>query len=159
MTQDGVTLYTNFLGVGYRYQDVHTHVLLMFKSKKDLLTVWNKVVKWWPDDEIKIRFVEGDNHYEFVLYGESRILENKWVFLKALKTSENYQRFKEEYDGAAYLGFALYKPETKDDSYHLEIFKYRKKVADVRFIKETEVEQDSIVLKSRQILRDSALGK
>jgi len=159
MKEEGIVLYTNFLGLGYRYEDVHTHALLMFKTKKDLLTVWNKVVKWWPDDEIKIRFVEGDNYYEFVLYGESRILENKWVFLKALKTSENYQRFKDEYDGVAYLGFSLYKPGIEDEPYQLEIFKYRKKVTDVRFLKETEVGEDSMVLKSRQILRDSAIDR
>jgi len=160
MKQDSITWYTDFLGVGYRYWDVHTHVLLILNSKKDLLSLWKKVVKWWPDDEIKMRFVESDNYYEFVLYGESRILaENKWVFLKYLKTSEYYKKFKDEYDGAAYLGFALYKTKTKDDSYELEVFKYRKKVTDVQFLKENEVEQDSIVLKSRRVLRGSALDR
>jgi len=151
MKQDSITWYTDFLGVGYRYWDVHTHVLLILNSKKDLLSLWKKVVKWWPDDEIKMRFVETNDSYEFVLYGESRILTTKCVFLKALKASEHYKRFKDDYDGAAYLGLALYKP--KDDSYELEIFKYRKKVTDVKFLKESDAEHDNIVLRSRQILR------
>ena len=141
------------MGVGYHFYDVRTKVLLIFDERKTLLNAWSKVIKYWPDDEIKMRFVETDDSYEFVLYGESRILITKWVFLKALKASEHYKRFKDDYDGAAYLGLALYKPE--DDSYELEIFKYRKKVTDVQFLKETDVEQDSIVLKSRQILRGS----
>lgn len=154
MNEQGITWYSDFLGIGFRFFDVHTSVLLIFNKKKDLVNAWKKVLKWWPDDEIKMRFVEGDNYYEFVLYGESRILiGNKWVFLKALKASEHYKKFKDDYDGAAYLGFALYKP--KDDSYELEVFKYRKKVTDVQFLKETDVERDSIVLKSRQILRGS----
>ena len=142
------------MGVGYYFYDVHTKVLLIFDEKKTLLRAWSKVIKWWPDDEIKMRFAErDDDSYEFVPHGESRILLTKWVFLKALKTSEHYRRFKDEYDGAAYLGLALYR--TKDDSYELEIFKYRKKISDVRFLKEMDVEEDSIVSRSRQILRDS----
>lgn len=75
--------------------------------------------------------------------------------MKALKTSEHYKRFKDEYDGKAYLDLALYKPKPEDVPYELEIFKYRKKVTDVKFLKETDVEQDSVVLQSRQIMRRS----
>jgi len=149
----GITCFNDFMGVGYHFYDVHTKVLLIFNEKKPLLSAWGKVIKWWPDDEIKMRFVEENDSYEFVLYGESRILTTKWVFFKALKASEHYKRFKEDYDGAAYLGLALYKP--KDDSYELEVFKYRKKVTDVKFLKETDAEEDVIVSKSRQLLRGS----
>jgi len=145
--------FSDFMGVGYHFYDVHTKVLLIFNEKKPLLSAWGKVIKWWSDDEIKMRFVEENDSYEFVLYGESRILTTRWVFLKALKASEHYKRFKEDYDGAAYLGLALYRP--KDDSYELEVFKYRKKVTDVKFLKETDTEEDVIVSKSRQLLRDS----
>ncbi len=150
LSNTSVTWFNDFMGVGYHFYDVHTKVLLIFEEKKPLINAWNKVIKYWPDDEIRMRFVEEDDSYEFVLYGESRILTTKWVFLKALKASEHYKRFRDDYDGAAYLGLALYKP--KDDSYELEIFKYRKKVTDVKFLHETDAEQDAIVLKSRQIL-------
>jgi hypothetical protein len=148
MEEDTVTWYTAFLGVAYRYWDVHTQVLLLFNKRRDLLNSWNKVVKWWPDDEVKMRFAEANNYYRFVLYGESHILENKWVFLKILKASEYYKRFKDEYDGTAYLGFALYKPEINDEPYQLEVFNYRKKVTDVLFLEETNPEQDSMVSRS-----------
>jgi hypothetical protein len=141
------------MGVGYHFYDVHTKVLLIFNEKKPLFSTWGKVIKWWPDDEIKMRFLEENDSYKFILYGESRILTTKWVFLKALKASEHYKRFKDDYDGAAYLGMALYRP--KDDSYELEIFKYRKKVTDVKFLRETDSEEDVIVSKSRQLLRGS----
>ena len=153
LSKVSITWFNDFMGVGYHFYDVHTKVLLIFDERKTLLNAWGKVIKWWPDDEIKIRFVETNGSYEFVLYGESRILTTKWVFLKALKASEHYKRFKDDYDGAAYLGLALYKP--KDDSYELEIFKYRKKVTDVQFLTGSDAENDSIVLRSREILRGS----
>ena len=153
MSDTSTIWFNDFMGVGYHFYDVRTKVLLIFDERKTLRNTWNKVIKWWPDDEIKMRFVETNDSYEFVLYGESRILTTKWVFLKALKASEHYKRFKDDYEGAAYLGLALYRP--KDDSYELEIFKYSKRVTDVQFLKEPEAEQDSIVLRSREILRGS----
>jgi len=147
------TWFKDFIGVGYHFYHVHPKVLLIFDKRKTLLHAWKDVIKYWPDDEIRMRFVERNDSYDFVLYGESRILLSKFIFLKGLKISDHYRRFKDEYDGAAYLGLALYKP--KDDSYELEIFNYSKRVTDLEFLKESEVDKDSIVLRSVQILRGS----
>jgi hypothetical protein len=148
-----ITWFDDFLGVGYHFYDVRPKILLIFDDRKKIPSVWNNVIKYWPDDEIKMRFVETDDSFEFVLYCESRILLTTYVFLKALKRSEHYQRFKDDYDGAAILGLGLYRP--KGDSYELEIFKYKKRVTDLKFLNESEAEQDFIVLRSRQILHDS----
>jgi len=145
-----INWFDDFLGVGYLFYDVRPKILLIFDERRKIPNVWNKIIKYWPDDEIKIRFVETDDSFEFVLYCESRILLTTWVFLKSLKTSENYKRFKEDYDGAANFGLALYKP--KGDSYELEIFKYKKRLTDIKFLKESESEQDFIVSRSRRIL-------
>ena len=150
MVDTKISWFDDFLGVGYHFYDVRPKILLIFNERRKIPDVWNKIIKYWPDDEIKIRFVETKDSFEFVLYCESRILLTTWVFLKALKTSENYQRFKEDYDGAANFGLALYKP--KGDSYELEIFKYKKRITDVKFLKESEADQDFIVNRSRQIL-------
>lgn len=150
MVGDGITWFTDFMGLGYRYYDVKPGVLLIFDKSNSIHNVWHRVIKWWPDDEIRMRFVETDDSYEFVLYGESRILKGNWVFVKTLNVSEHYRKFKEGYEGEARLGLALYKP--KEDSYELSIYKYNKSVADVRFLKEFEAEQDKIVLRSRKIL-------
>jgi len=78
-------------------------------------------------------------------------LESTWVFLKALKVSQHYETFKQDYEGAAYLRLALYRP--KKDSYELELFDYKKKVTDVMFLKEPlEEAQDTILLRSRSML-------
>ncbi len=150
MVDTKINWFDDFLGVGYLFYDVRPKILLIFDERRKIPNVWNKIIKYWPDDEIKIRFVETEDSFEFVLYCESRILLTTWVFLKSLKTSENYQRFKEDYDGAANFGLALYKP--KGDSYELEIFKYKKRITDVKFLKESEADQDFVVNRSRQIL-------
>ena len=146
-----------FMGVGYNFYDVRAKVLLIFDKRKTLLNAWSKIIKWWPDDEIRMRFVEMGDSYEFVLYGESRILETKWVFLKGLKASEHYKRFKDDYEGAAYLGLALYR--SKHDSHELEIFDYSKRLTDVQFLNESLVEQDNIVSLSRKVLYGSIKDK
>lgn len=138
------------MGLGYIY-DVRPTALLVFEKRKAIGDVWKKIIKWWPDDEIRLRFVENDDSYEFVLYGPSRILETNWMFLKKLKTSENYKRFKDDYDGAAYLGLALYL--RKDDSYELEVFRQKKRITNVKFLTESEAADDSTVIMSRQINR------
>ena len=154
MTDTKIKWFDDFLGVGYHFYDVRPKLLMIFDQRKKIPEVWNKIIKYWPDDEIKIRFIETDDSFEFVLYCESRVLLATWVFLKSLKISENYQRFKEDFDGAANFGIALYKP--KGDSYELEIFKYTKRLTDVKFLKESEAEQDFIVSRSREILHGTS---
>jgi hypothetical protein len=140
-----------FMGLGYEFYEVRAKVILIFHNKKTLLNAWNKIIKWWPDDEIKMRFLETSNSYDFVLYGDARFLENTWVFLKALRLSQHYTTFKNDYEGVAILRLALYRP--KNDSYELELFDYKKRVTDVRFLKEPPEEpQDIILLRSRSIL-------
>ena len=140
-----------FMGVGYEFYHVRAKVILIFDNRKTLLNAWHKVIKWWPDDWIRLRFLETNHSYEFILYGDSNFLENTWVFLKALDVSQHYNTFKADYEGAAYLHLALYRH--KGESYELEVFDYRKKVTDVMFLKEPlEEPQDGIVLRSRSII-------
>lgn len=154
MTDKTVRWFDAFLGVGYEFYEVRAKVMLIFDNRKTLAKAWNKIIKWWPDDEIKMRFIETIQSYEFILYGDSRVLESRWVFLKSLMVSENYKTFKDDYEGAAYLRFALYRP--KGDSYELELFDYSKKVTDVMFLEEPlEETQDGIVIKSSNMLRGS----
>ncbi|MEM4207433.1 MAG: hypothetical protein QXW96_02260 [Candidatus Nitrosocaldus sp.] len=50
--------FDGFIGLGYTFRNVYPCILLLFDSKKRLKEAWNKVIRLWPDDEIKIRFVE-----------------------------------------------------------------------------------------------------
>lgn len=152
MTDKKIDWFEDFLGLGYHVYDIRPSIYLIFDGRKKIANTWNKIIKYWPDDEIKIRFFEGDSNYEFVLYGQSRILTTTWVFLKSLKLSEHYRKFMDEYDGSASLQLALYFP--KEKKYELEIFKFKKKVTDVKFLKAKDDDNDFIITQARQKLQN-----
>ncbi len=146
-----VIWFHDFLGVGYRPQDPYTMLLLLFKNRSDASKIWHDVLRWWIDEEIRIRFVEVNDVYQFVMYCEDRILDNTWVFVKLLKVSDHYRKFKESYKSRAFLGLAIYRPD--DGSYNLHILKKTKNINDIQFLQEADVEEGSIIWRSRKVLR------
>jgi hypothetical protein len=153
MSDSKIEWFEDFIGLGYHVFDVRPTVYLIFDNKRKLVNAWNQIIKYWPDYEIKMRFFEGDANYEFVLYCQSRILQTTNVFLKSLKMSDHYQQFMEEYNGSASLQIANYSPKNK--KYELEIFKFKKKVIDVQFLKNQDIVDDFIVLQARERLKQA----
>ena len=143
-----ISWFNNFIGVGYRYYDVYMNVLLLFKDKKRAFKLWKKTIEWWPDDEIKLRFIEYDNNYWFILYGGSTYNDDNTGFIKNFPTSENYMRFKLGYEKQAILRFAIYKENqnksTADNNFNLELLKRKKSVFDVKFLRYPDLPSDSI---------------
>lgn len=150
MTDSKIDWFEDFLGLGYHVYDVRPTMYLIFDNRRKLADTWNKMIKYWPDDEIKIRFFEGDDNYEFILYCQSRILQTTNVFLKSLKISDNYRQFMDEYIGSASLQLAIY--FSKEKKYELEVFKFKKKVTDVKFLKTQDAYDDFIVSQARSRL-------
>lgn len=142
--------FEDFLGLGYHVFDVRPTIYLIFDDKRKLVNTWNQMIKYWPDDEIKMRFFEGDTNYEFILYCQSRILQTTNVFLKSLKISDHYKQFMEEYIGSASLQLAAYSPKNK--IYELEIFKFKKKITDLKFLKKQDVDDDFVISQAREKL-------
>ncbi len=149
--------FDDFLGLGYHLYDVRPTVYLIFDGRRKIVNTWNKILKYFPDDEMKMRFIEKDSTYDFILYCQSRMLLTTWVFLKSLKISENYKKFKQDYEGVSLFKLALYVP--KKGKHQLEIFRYEKRISDVRFLTESEAEQDFILSRSLQNLRRMAENK
>ena len=147
-----INWFDDFLGLGYHLYDVRPTIYLILEGRRKLAYTWHRIIKYFPDDEIKVRFIEKDSTYEFILYCQSRILLTTWVFLKSLKISENYKKFKQDYEGISLFKLALYFPKKKS-GHHLEIFKYEKRISDVRFLTESVAEQDFILSRSLQNLR------
>ncbi|MEO9307828.1 conserved hypothetical protein [Nitrosotalea sinensis] len=153
MTDSKIDWFEDFLGLGYHVYDVRPTIYLIFDGRRKLADTWNKIIKYWPDDEIKIRFFEGTDNYEFILYCKSRILQTTNVFLKSLKISDNYKQFLDEYNGSMSLQLAIY--FTKEKKYELEIFKFKKKVSDVQFLKkDDDTNDDFIVSQARKKLEN-----
>jgi hypothetical protein len=138
--------FKDFAGVGYRYHDVYMNVFPLFEDKMAAFKLWKKTIEWWPDDMIKLRFVEQDDIYWFILYGGSSYTKDNTGFVKKVPVSENYERFKAGYEKKAILRFGIYKENTKKNGgkYNLEVLKKSKSVYDIAFVKYEDLAQDSV---------------
>jgi len=132
----------DFLGVGYRFYDLRMNVFPIFTDKKKANQIWERVIKWWVDPSIKIRFVEIDDDYWFVMGGNSPFPESNKSFFKVLKKSEHYERFKKGHDGEAYLRMGIYRE--KNESSPVALFKKKKLVTDIKFLQESQVKDDEL---------------
>lgn len=114
------TWFDEFLGVAYRYYDLRMNVVPLFMDRKEAIDLWHEVIHWWVDPSIKIRFVESENDYWFVLGADSQKPDTNKNFFKVLQKSENYERFKKGHGGEAYLRLGVYskkyKKDVKDDA-------------------------------------------
>jgi len=148
---------TDFLGLGY----IITNVLifaLVFSSKNEALSAWKKIVKPWKEDNITVWFVESENTYDFIMNCDSgKNTDINWVFCKTLAISENYRRFKEQYLDSAVMFFGIYTP--KKESGPVELFSYRKKVTNVKFIVEAQVDGRGIVSEARRTLHKEIVNE
>jgi hypothetical protein len=141
--------FNDFIGVGYRYYDIYMNVFPMFEDRMYAFKLWKKTIEWWSDDQIKLRFIEGDSNYWFILYGGSEYKDDNTGFVKNVPISENYQRFKEGCENKAILRFGIYKENIKnkkanDEKFALELLKKSKSVYDLKFLQYSDLEFDSI---------------
>jgi hypothetical protein len=154
---------SDFLGVGYRYTDIHMNILILFTDRRTAIKTWNENIHWWPDDQIILRFVEDEDYYWFILYQQGKNLFSKENigFFKKNHLTQNYLRFKKNFDEKTIFRFALYKTSekkitgkdenrdnrenevSKNVNYELNIFKRMKTIYDVKFLKINELEDNS----------------
>lgn len=104
---------SDFLGVAYRYYDLRMNIVPLFSDRKRAISLWNDVVNWWIDPSIKLRFVESNDDYWFIIGSDSQRSQNNMNFFKILPKSDNYDRFKKGSDGNAYLRFGVYSEKNK----------------------------------------------
>jgi hypothetical protein len=155
---------SDFLGVGYRYTDIVMNVLILYGDRKLAIKVWNENIHWWPDDQIVLRFIEDGDYYWFILYqrGKNLFSKENVGFFKKNQLTENYLRFKENFDQKTILRFSLYKSvenKTNDKdktennenvykrnnpAFELNIFKRLKTIYDVKFQNKSELDSNSV---------------
>lgn len=93
------TWFSEFLGIGYRYQDIHMNVLLLFGDTRLAIKLWNKTISGWADDQVRLVFVEQGDNYWFILFQEdARLLKGNMGFIKCVPMSHNYVKFKHRYE-------------------------------------------------------------
>jgi hypothetical protein len=126
------------------------NVFPIFEDRSYASKLWDKTVHWWPDDEIRLRFVEegkDKKNYWFILYNTAQHVDERTGFAKKLPLSDNYQRFKVGYEKQVILRFGVYKEnpkKEKDQKFDLELFKKHKTVYDIQFNDFLNLSADSI---------------
>lgn len=158
-----VTWLNDFIGIGYRYHDVYMNVFPIFREKRYASKLWNKSVKWWPDDEIKLRFIEERDNYWFILYNTSQNIDENTGYTKDFQLSDNYRRFKEGYENQVILRFGIYKENIKkkkeeENKFNLELLKKYKMVYDIKFLDFSDLLADSIewnCINHNKVIRDA----
>lgn len=156
---------SDFVGVGYRYTDIIMNILILYGDRKRAIKIWNENIHWWPDDRITLRFIEDGDYYWFILYqnGKNLLSKENIGFFKKNELTQNYLRFKQNFDQKTLLRFALYKSvenKTNDDDdnktknknvykknsppFEINIFKRMKTVYDVKFQNIRDLESDSV---------------
>ena len=91
------------------------NVVPLFTDQKEPASIWHDIIHWWVDPSIKIRFVEIENNYWFIMGSDSQKPETNLSFFKILPKSENYERFKKGHGGEAYLRLGVYTKKSLND--------------------------------------------
>lgn len=92
------------------------NVIPLFSDRKEATELWHETINWWVDPSIKIRFVEIDDSYWFIMGSESQKPDSNLSFFKILPKSENYERFKKGHGGEAYLRLGVYAEQNLSDA-------------------------------------------
>jgi hypothetical protein len=155
-----ITWFTEFIGVGYDYHDVHMNIFPLFEDKTHASSLWKKTFESLDGNQIKIRFVELGNNYWFNVYTVGS--EANIGLLKNVPMSENYLRFKEGFVDKAILRFGTYKKneeETEKNNkgrrHRFELLKKSKLVRDVKFMQYSELPVDSV---ERRLVENGKVG-
>ena len=107
-SSSSIQWFDDFVGVAYRYYDLRMNVVPLLTDRKQSTSLWHDVIHWWVDPSIKIRFVEIDDDYWFIMGADSQKPTTNMSFFKKLQKSENYERFKKGHGGEAYLRLGVY---------------------------------------------------
>ncbi|HJU35564.1 MAG TPA: hypothetical protein VJ695_10610 [Nitrososphaera sp.] len=143
-----ITWFKEFIGVGYDFYDVHVNIIPLFKDKTYAVGLWKKTFERIDANQIKIKFVEHEDNYWFIVYTTKS--EDNIGFVKNIAISENYYKFKAAFENKAILRFGIYKEydEHKKDNeskkYHLELLKKSKFVHNVKVAEYSELPAHSL---------------
>ncbi len=110
-----VPWFDDFVGIAYRYYDLRMNLIPLFTDRKEAVSLWHDTIHPWVDPSIKIRFLEIDDKYWFIMGSDSKNNDTNMSFFKELAKSENYERFKKGHGGEAYVRFGMYAKKFLND--------------------------------------------
>jgi hypothetical protein len=148
--------YAEFLGMGYLRVGKGWHIAVIFESRSEANKVWEEQIVPFDDESIRISFVEDESQYKFILYSFPHLPKPKSNFglYRTLDISKNYQKFRENSGGKAFLSFAVLGTEPE-----LVLMEGSKLVTQIKFMKRKDVTENSpewIAEEAQKRARDAA---
>ena len=132
--------YTDYLEVGYAYEKKGWQVFPVFSSPSNAKKIWNNQVEPLEDQTLKMRFIEHGNEYKFICYPFPFQKDKlNFGFYRSINSSGAYNKFRRSFFGKVSFAFA-----TIGDGIKPNIFNKTKQVSDVKFMKNTDVMENSI---------------
>lgn len=144
-----VVWYAEYMGIGYLLDDEGWHVFPLFRNSSDAKKIWDEYIEQLDEKNLRMRFIELDGEYEFILYAHPFFKEKpNFGFFRHLDSSEYYKTFKQKSQGKAFFRFGVFR--TGEEPI---IFQKSKLVTDIKFMKSHEVAKNSIEWTARESQR------
>jgi len=142
-------IYTEYLGLGYICQKGVWNVFPVFSDYFEAQEIWNDQFEPIEASNFKMRFIEYQNNYEFILYTEpvSQTKAN-FVFYRTLNISENYRAFKSGFKGQAVFRFGILDSESQPN--YLSKFKV---VSDIKFLNQENLQENTVEWRIEELQR------
>jgi hypothetical protein len=142
--------YAEFAGVGYVFDGKEWCVFPLFKNESDAKKIWKEQMEPLNEKNLKMRFIELDGEYEFLLYPHPFSQQKvNFGFYRHLDSSDNYRVFKQKCKGRALFRFGVLEGQNPSMLHETKL------VTDVKFMEKSQVRKDSIEWMAEDVQRQA----
>ena len=132
--------YTDYFGIGYALDKKGWSVFPIFTNPSSAKMLWNDQIESLDEQTLKMRFIEYENQYKFILYPFPFQKERvNFGFYRSISSLKTYKIFKRNFPSKAFFTFGTIGDGSKPD-----IFNKAKLVSDIQFFKKADVKENSI---------------
>jgi hypothetical protein len=141
--------YTDFLGIGYILDNNGWSVFPIFSNLMNAQKLWTEHIEPLDEKSLKMRFIEYNGDYKFILYPFPFTKgKTNFGFYRSLESSKNYSVFKQKFNGEVLFRFGMLGKDSEPIYYPKS-----KLVTDVKFMKNSEVVENSIEWIAEEVQR------
>jgi len=144
--------YTDYLRIGYNFSREGWSVFPLFTNLPNAKRIWNDQIESLDEQTLKMRFIEYGNEYAFILYPVSFQKDKvNFRFCRRISSSNKHNIFERSFSGNTFFTFG-----TICDGVKSKILGKSKRVFDVKFMKEPEVQENSVeycAQKNQELMR------
>ncbi len=136
----GVITFTEYLGLGYIFDKRVWNVFPVFGDYFEAQKLWNNLVEPVEERSLKMRFIEHQDGYKFMLFTEPFSQKDAtFAFYRRLNISGNYRAFKSGFKDQVVFRFGILDSESRPN-----YLSKSKVVTNVKFLNQESLQENSI---------------